>query len=252
MLLRQKAITEGSVCLVLKAARMSDLSENHPDPEVREEQASLLGLLTPIVKTFPAEWGYESNVLAIQIHGGYGYSSEYPVESWARDQKLNTIHEGTTGIQGLDLLGRKVVSRGGQDAQRFVRAVKSSLVAARAAGLPADWCEELDASVDELVKVTASLAIKGMNGQVEQMMAHSDDYLRAFCVLTVAWCWLDMATAAHRRLPEASSDELRAPEEGRMRCAQYWIKTELPRVSTYLKLCADAETSYLEMNDEWF
>ena len=252
MLLRQKAITEGSICLVLKAARMSDLSENHPDAKVRETEAGLLDLLTPIVKTFPAEWGYESNVLALQIFGGYGYSSEYPVESWVRDQKLNTIHEGTTGIQGLDLLGRKVVAKAGRDAQTFVARVKESIASARAAQLPADWCEELDAAVDQLVSVTGALAMKGMSGEVDAMMGHSDDYLRAFAIVTIAWCWLDMAIAAKRRQGEAGNDEARAAEEGRLRCAQYWIKTEIPRVSTFLQLCTSAESSYIDMADDCF
>jgi butyryl-CoA dehydrogenase len=252
MLLRQKSITEGSICLVLKAARMSDLSENHPDPEVRAREAGLLDLLTPIVKTFPAEWGYESNVLALQIFGGYGYSSEYPVESWVRDQKLNTIHEGTTGIQGLDLLGRKVMAKAGRDAQAFVARVKETLAAARAAELPADWCDELTAAVDELVQVTGTLAMKGMSGEVDAMMGHSDDYLRAFAIVTIAWCWMDMAIAAKRRHDEAKDDAARAVEDGRLRCAQYWIKTEVPRVSTFLHLCTSAESSYVDMADAAF
>lgn len=252
MLLRQKAITEGSICLVLKAARMSDMSENHPDEKVREELGGLLSLLTPIVKSFPAEWGYESNILALQVHGGYGYSSEYPAESWARDQKLNTIHEGTTGIQGLDLLGRKVVAKGGRDSQTFIKTVKASIAQAREAELPSDWCDEFDAAIDQLVTITGALAMKGMSGKIDDMMSHSDDYLRAFSILTVAWCWLDMAIASKRRLGTATTDEAKGHEEGRLRAAQYWIKTEVPRVSTFLKLCADGEGSYVEMRDEWF
>ena len=114
MLLRQKAIVEGALALVAFSAKQSDLAEHAVDAGLRRRASLLLDMLTPIAKTFPAEWGFEANALALQIHGGYGYSSEQLPEAWLRDQKLNSIHEGTTGIQGLDLLGRKVVAQGGE------------------------------------------------------------------------------------------------------------------------------------------
>ena len=113
MLLRQKAIVEGGLSLLAMASWQSDLAEHGQTPEVRERAGLLADLLTPLAKTFPAEKGFEANALAVQVHGGYGYSTEYLPEAWLRDQKLNSIHEGTTGIQGLDLLGRKVGAGGG-------------------------------------------------------------------------------------------------------------------------------------------
>ena len=107
MLLRQKAIVEGGLALLVDAALQADLA-GHAEPTRSAQRAQLLlDLLTPVAKTFPAEKGFEANALAVQVHGGYGYSSEYLPEAWLRDQKLNSIHEGTTGIQGLDLLGRR-------------------------------------------------------------------------------------------------------------------------------------------------
>src|SRR5205814_2898238 len=106
----QKAIVEGSLALLVSTARYADLSRHGPD---RQRAQLLLDLLTPVAKSFPAERGFESNALAVQVHGGYGYTSEYLPEAWLRDQKLNTLHEGTTGIQSLDLLGRKAVAAGG-------------------------------------------------------------------------------------------------------------------------------------------
>jgi alkylation response protein AidB-like acyl-CoA dehydrogenase len=110
MLLRQKAIVEGGLALLVQAAGYADRAEHHPDPDERRRNQRLLDLLTPVAKSFPAERGFEANTLALQIHGGYGYSSEYLPEAWLRDQKLNSIHEGTTGIHGLDLLGRRARS----------------------------------------------------------------------------------------------------------------------------------------------
>ena len=114
MLLRQKAIAEGGMALVARTALFADLAGHADDDATRKRAQLLLDLLTPIAKSFPAERGFEANALALQVHGGYGYSSEQLPEAWLRDQKLNSIHEGTTGIHGLDLLGRKVVAQGGE------------------------------------------------------------------------------------------------------------------------------------------
>src|SRR5206468_2057745 len=112
----------------------------HAQDEVaRSRSQLLLDLLTPVAKTFPAEFGFQSNALAVQIHGGYGYSSEYLPEAWLRDQKLNTIHEGTTGIQGLDLLGRKVMAQGGAALVALMEEVDAACARAERAGVDAAW-----------------------------------------------------------------------------------------------------------------
>jgi hypothetical protein len=107
MLLAQKAYVEGAFALGLYAARLVDEQRTGTSEAARAEAGLLLDLLTPIVKSWPAQWCLEANSLAIQIHGGYGYTREYPVEQFWRDNRLNMIHEGTHGIQALDLLGRK-------------------------------------------------------------------------------------------------------------------------------------------------
>src|SRR5207249_5468233 len=125
MLLRQKAIAEGGLSLLVACARLADLAGHAQDEEERHRCGLLLDLLTPVAKTFPAEKGFEANVLAVQVHGGYGYTSEYLPESWMRDQKLNSLHEGTSGIQALDLLGRKILGSGGAS----LRALAAQLLA---------------------------------------------------------------------------------------------------------------------------
>src|SRR5204863_2656180 len=139
MLLRQKAIVEGGLALVIAASRYQDLAHYAEDEQERARANVLLELLTPIAKTFPAEKGFEANALALQIHGGYGYSSEYLPEAWLRDQKLNSIHEGTTGIQALDLLGRRAVARGGAGLAALGAEIAAACTRARAAGADAAW-----------------------------------------------------------------------------------------------------------------
>jgi alkylation response protein AidB-like acyl-CoA dehydrogenase len=154
MLLRQKAIVEGGLALLGVASKLSDLSEHAAEESVRRRSFLLLDLLTPIAKTFPAEKGFEANALSIQVHGGYGYSSEYLPEAWLRDQKLNSLHEGTTGIQSLDLLGRKVRQEGGAAIGYLGEEIRDVLGRTRRAGVPATWSDGLESAFSELTRTT--------------------------------------------------------------------------------------------------
>ncbi|AGP32659.1 acyl-CoA dehydrogenase [Sorangium cellulosum] len=250
MLLRQKAIVEGSLALVSTTARYADLAAHAADPAERERAQRLLDLLTPITKTFPAEKGFESNALALQVHGGYGYSSEYLPEAWLRDQKLNAIHEGTTGIQGLDLLGRKVVAGGGAALMALGGEVEQTIDRARRAGVEPAWCERLGASMSLLGELTMHLAEAGLRGDVERMLRHSADYLELASILVVAWQWLAMAAAAREGLARGASPA--GFYEGKLCAAQYWFSTELPRAPALAALCRSGEDSYARMRPEWF
>jgi len=250
MLLRQKAIVEGGFCLLAQASMWADRAEHAVDDAERERAHKLLSVITPIAKSFPAEKGFESNALAVQIHGGYGYSSEYPVEAWLRDQKLNSIHEGTTGIQSLDLLGRKAVSDGGASMRMLGEEIARAVAAARAAELPAAWCDAVERATADLGETTLALAGRGMQGDASGMLSHSVDYLDAFSTVVVGWQWLVMATAAARARAAGRGDS--AYLEGLGCAAQYWIVTELPKAHTLLALCRSLEDSFVRMRPEWF
>ncbi|MEZ4340103.1 MAG: acyl-CoA dehydrogenase [Sandaracinaceae bacterium] len=232
MLLRQKAIVDGSLCLAAVTARYADEAE-HGDDGAR----LMLDLLTPVTKSFPAERGYEANVLALQIHGGYGYSSEYLPEAWLRDQKLNSIHEGTTGIQSLDLLGRKVVAGGGTALAAFANAVRTDLERSALDVTP------IRTALDRVGGLTAVLGQKGMTGDLAGMLGHSADYLELFSIVVIAWMHVKLTNAAR-----GDGDFAR----GLVQSAKYWIATEVPRVEHLATLCGTAEPSYLEMQDDWF
>lgn len=250
MLLRQKAIVEGSLALVAATSRYADLAEHAADEAGRRRAQLLLDLLTPVTKTFPAERGFEANALAVQVHGGYGYSSEYLPEAWLRDQKLNTIHEGTTGIQGLDLLGRKVVAGGGEALGALGEEIAAAIARARSAGVTEAWCAGLERSSALVFALTAELGGMGLAGDVERMMRHSADYLELFSILVVAWLWLLQAAAA--REAAARGEGPSGFHEGKLCAAQYWIATELPRVAHLAELCRTAEDSYARMQPDWF
>src|SRR5450631_3331645 len=252
MLLRQKAIVEGGLALLASTARTADLAAHATDVEERRRSKLLLDLLTPVAKSFPAEAGFEATALALQVHGGYGYSTEFLPEAWLRDQKLNRLHEGTTGIQGLDLLGRKAVADGGAALHAFSDEVTRTLARAKAAGLEPTWAEQLAEALAELVDTSTALAARGAAGDVEGMLAHSNDYLTLFSIVAVGWQWLSMAAVALEALHSGPSEQDVAFYRGKLAAAHYWVVTELPRVTALAALCRSAENSYLHMLPEWF
>jgi alkylation response protein AidB-like acyl-CoA dehydrogenase len=262
MLLRQKALAEGSVSLVMATARWADVAAHGSTPEDRARAQLLLDLLTPIAKTFPAEKGFEACALAVQVHGGYGYSSEYLPEAWLRDQKLNTIHEGTTGIQSLDLLGRKAMGKGGAALQALVAEMEGAMAEASRAharaeehGL-AELVATLRHGVERVGQATMRLGAMGMGGDAEGMMRHSVDYLEMASTLVVGWQWLRQATAASVKLAQGkgtgSASASAEVYEGKLHAARYFMRTELPRIDHLAALCESAEDSYASMKPEWF
>jgi butyryl-CoA dehydrogenase len=250
MLLRQKAIVEGGLSLLATTALHADLAAHSQDAAERSRSQLLVDLLTPVAKSFPAEWGFESNALAVQIHGGYGYSSEYPVEAWLRDQKLNSLHEGTTGIQSLDLLGRKVGAGDGRAFTIFLDELSAAIGRARSAGAGADLCDQMGTAVGWLADATQALGQLGLAGDVDAMLLHSADYLAVFSIVAIAWQWLlQAAVAAEAIMHDGIPRDFYA---GKLAACRYWITTELPRVAVYAELCKSGERSFADMRNEWF
>jgi alkylation response protein AidB-like acyl-CoA dehydrogenase len=245
MLLRQKAITEGGLTLLAYASLAQDLAEHGESEDVRRDHRLLLELLTPVAKSFPAEKGFESNSLAVQVHGGYGYSSEYLPEAWLRDQKLNSLHEGTTGVQSLDLLGRKVSLEGGATLEVMAREIGKTIEAARAAGVDGTWCDAVAHATETVVSLTGHLA---RLGSPDATLLHSADYLDLFGTLVVAWMWLKASAVAK---PALASGKDREFYEGELCAAQYWIHTEVPRIEVLAALCRSGEDSYQKVQPDW-
>lgn len=247
MLLRSKAIVEGSMSLLVACGRLQDLSTNHGDAAERERAQLILDTLMPIAKTFPAERGFEVTTLALQIHGGYGYSSEYLPELWMREQKLNSIHEGTTGIQGLDLLGRKVVAKAGKALELLSEEIRVDVEQARHSGVDEELCQTITIEVARIGGLTRLLAGRGLHGDLMGMLAHSHDYLTAFGNLVIAWQWLKMSSAACLALGRHLEPEVTDYYHGKLEAARYWVRTELADNARLALLCEIGEDSYLKV-----
>ncbi|HLT38494.1 MAG TPA: acyl-CoA dehydrogenase [Enhygromyxa sp.] len=249
MLLRQKAIVEGSMSLLVTAAGYEDLATHHPDPAERERAQLILDILTPVTKSFAAERGFESTSLALQIHGGYGYSSEYLPELWLREQRLNAIHEGTTGIQSLDLLGRKVVARGGKALLMLSEELRADIEDARRSGVDDELCDAVKIELGRTTGLTQVLGARGLGGDLTGMLAHSVDYLTMFSNLIIAWQWLRIAGAACRGLGRDLDQTATDYYRGKIEAARYWIRTELADNARLAVLCETGEDSYLKVPD---
>ncbi|MCV7278777.1 acyl-CoA dehydrogenase [Mycolicibacterium flavescens] len=242
MLLAQKAYAEGGMALLLYCSKLVDLQETAQSDEERDRVSLLLDMLTPVGKSWPSQWCLAANDLAIQVHGGYGYTREYDVEQHYRDNRLNPIHEGTYGIQSLDLLGRKVPMRGGAGLAALGAEIGATVEQAAALGGEiAAQATQLDASWQRLVTVTAEMFAPG---DVDAAMANSAIYLEAFGHIVVAWIWLQQALAAHTRTGDFY--------DGKRQAAQYFFRYELPKTAPQLDLLAALDRTTLDMRDEWF
>ncbi|MEV5003246.1 acyl-CoA dehydrogenase [Nocardioides sp. LML1-1-1.1] len=242
MLLAQKSYVEGALALTLYCSRLLDDERTAPTEEERAEAAKLLGVLTPIVKSWPSQWGQESTSLAIQVLGGAGYTRDHDVEQHWRDQRLNPIHEGTHGIQAMDLLGRKVLLDGGAGLMALAARIEATITRARAAGgEPADAADRLKAQLDRFGEVTLGLA--GL-GEPEKVLANATTYLEAAGHLVVAWLWLEQALVAGTQAGDFY--------DGKRQAAAYFLRTELPKITPMLDLLAAGDLTALEMRDAWF
>ena len=239
-LLAQKSYAEGALALELYCARLVD--EAHTADEAAAKQASLLlEVLTPIAKSWPSEWCLEANSLAIQVLGGYGYTRDFPVEQYWRDNRLNMIHEGTHGIQALDLLGRKVVMDGGAGLKLLATRVSSTI---ERAGQVAGLAEPANALAAALQKLGAATKSAWATGNPEEALSNATPYLQAFGHVVLAWIWLDVALAV-----EASSSRLKP---GKLAAMRYFFAYELPKIDAWLGVVARREPLTREMRDEWF
>ncbi len=245
MLLAQKAYCEGALALELYCAGLVD--ELHTgDAETTRTASLLLEILTPIAKSWPSEWCLEANSLAIQVHGGYGYTRDFPVEQYWRDNRLNMIHEGTHGIQALDLLGRKVLLQGGAAFKALEAVVRSTI--SRATELPElrDHADALTLTLDKLLSATQAAWATQVP---DEALANATPYLQAFGHVVMAWIWLDIGVKATAIAQQPGEQPLAS---GLLAALRYFHAYELPKVDAWLKVVRERESVCRTMPDHWF
>lgn len=239
MLLAQKSYCEGALALELYCARLVD--EQHSGaPEAADEARLLLEVLTPIAKSWPSEWCLEANSLAIQIHGGYGYTRDFPVEQYWRDNRLNMIHEGAHGIQALDLLGRKVLLENGRGLALLAARIGASVERAEKVPLLAGHATDLTLALEQLIAATQAAWSTGNPGDA---LANAVPYMQAFGHTVLAWIWLDVALAAQAGAAGASS----AASTGRLAATRYFYHYELPKIGAWLQVVSSRDPTCADL-----
>lgn len=230
MLLLQKAIYEGALSLVLQSARYHDLSRV-TEGEEQEKYHLLLELLTPITKTYPSEKGREAIDNGLQILGGYGFCSDFVLQQYYRDIRIFALYEGTTGIQSLDLLGRKVTMNNGRALQLLVEEMQKTIEGAMTYDELRPYATALGEKMKLTQKVLAHLLGFAMKGEYEEFLADATIFMEFMGTLVIAWQWLRLGTVAKEALVTANGDFSDAFYESNIHTMKFFYKYELTRTS---------------------
>ena len=205
--------------------------------------------MTPIAKSWPSEWCLEANNLAIQVHGGYGYTRDFPVEQLWRDNRLNMIHEGTHGIQALDLLGRKVRMMDGAVVDRLEHLVHATVSRAK------DHADLRKLAVDlegGFAMLREAITGAWQTGNAEEAVVNATPFLQAFGHVVIAWIWLDIALAAIQVRTNAGTSKGSDYLRGKLQAARYFFEYELPKISAWLGVVGARNSTCRNMKEEWF
>jgi alkylation response protein AidB-like acyl-CoA dehydrogenase len=250
MLLQQKCYVEGAELLGYYASMLVDRAHD-ADEAVRRDSHHLLELLTPIVKGWGSEYCLKANELAVQILGGYGYTREYPVEQNYRDNRINPIHEGTNGIQALDLLGRKAMMDNGVALKLLLARIAETCAEAKASEELKPYAERLQDLAAQVVDATRAAGKRMQAGEVRLALANATYYMIALGHLVIGWLWLWQAVVAQRAYA-AASDGDRDFYAGKRQTCRFFFTTELPIAEHAARLVRDAEPGAFDMQPEWF
>jgi len=240
MLMEARAYIEAGRALVLWGALQVDLLRRSPDEAERQNADDLLGLITPVIKGYLTDKGFDAAVSAQQVFGGHGYIREHGMEQFVRDARITQIYEGTNGIQAMDLVGRKLPKDGGRAVRAFFEMVGREIADAKAAGDSAGVAVALEPALLDLQAATMWLAQNGM-ADPDNAGAGAYAYMDLMGLVSLGWMWLKMAAASSRALSEGAGDQ--AFHDMKLVTARFFVLRELP-ASTGLrkKIEAGAET----------
>ena len=252
MLLAQKAYAEGAYALCLLGTKLADDLHTAPSEKERKEAHQLLDFLTPIIKSWPSEYGPKANYLAIQVLGGSGYVNEHPVEMMYRDNRLNPIHEGTTGIQSLDLLARKVPQNDLAGYTACLEAIQDTIAVARNRPELSDFADELEAAIGTVKEVTEFLLGSMLEKDIDLVLANSVKYLDLFGNVVIAWIWLKQGVVAAAGLEASSHTADKNFYSGKLQAMRYFYRYELPEIDAWATLLLALDDTTLAMQADWF
>jgi butyryl-CoA dehydrogenase len=252
MLLAQKAYAEGAYALCLLGTQLADDARTAPSEEERKHAYTVLDFLTPIIKTWPSENGPKANSLAIQVLGGAGYTNDHPVEMFYRDNRLNPIHEGTTGIQSLDLLARKVPMNNMAGYHALLAQMQETIDSAGEADNLAEYASELQGAIATLKSTTDALLAGMLNANIDLALSNSVKYLELFGNVVIAWLWLKQGIVASKALAQQPHQADENFYRGKLQAMRYFFRFELPEINAWAKLLSELDSTCYDMQPDWF
>jgi alkylation response protein AidB-like acyl-CoA dehydrogenase len=247
-LLWMKAYTEGLRSLIYYSWQLIDLSINAAAPQEREEAADFLELLTPIVKAYGSDRGYEVCYQAMQVFGGAGYTRDYPVEAITRDCKITSIFEGANGIQAMDLLGRKLGHKKGATFMHFMEKVKALIVRARELDELVPLANRLGAGLERLAEVAIKTGQRARSEEIKVAFAHSVPFMEAMGDVVMAWMHLWRAVVALPKIESARKKD-KAFYIGQVKTATFFINTILPVTMGKLDVIDAGDATAIDIPD---
>ncbi|MFH1153710.1 MAG: acyl-CoA dehydrogenase [Pseudomonadota bacterium] len=251
MLLFQKSVVEGSLSLILQLCLYADRARLASGDEKKNYEL-LLDLLTPIAKSYPSEMGILSASQALQCFGGYGYCDDFPVEQYYRDIRIHPLHEGTTGMQGMDLLGRKMVMEGGRAGVLFLAEVEAAIGSARTLQALKPYADRLEAAMSTLETIVGHLFTVTAKQGPETLLADATLFLEYMGIIAIAWQWLIQAQAAQKALDTGCKPADSQFYMGKLFAFQYFFKYELPKTLGLGERLLDDVPVTLAMKPEYF
>jgi alkylation response protein AidB-like acyl-CoA dehydrogenase len=252
MLLTQKAYSEGAYALCLYGHQLADDEKTALTEEERKHATLVLDFLTPIIKSWPSEFGPKSNDLAIQVLGGHGYTNEHPVEMFYRDNRLNPIHEGTTGIQSLDLLCRKVPMNKFKGYETFLGVISDTIAECKNNNELSPFAHSLEKAVSNLKTVTTAVLTAAQSQNPDLVFSNSVSYLNMFGHITIAWLWLKQGAIASNALTHEPHIEDQKFYKGKIQAMKYFFNSELPLTYHWGELVKNIDSTSFDTQADWF
>jgi butyryl-CoA dehydrogenase len=252
MLLFQKSVVEGALALLTQCSKYVDLMKVAENQEEKEKYNLLLEILTPVAKSYPSEEGIQAISQGLQCLGGSGFCDDYPLEQYYRDCRIHPIHEGTTGIQGMDLLGRKVMMQNGRAFVYYINEVEQAVAAGKQYEETEGFAQELQSALDRLKKITEHQAKVAQSQGPEAFLADAVLYLEYFGLITIAWQWLLQGTAAQKAVEKGAKKKDQNFYAGKIFAMRYFFAYELPRIEGLEKRLMSDDRPTVEMQPDFF
>jgi len=249
MLMSQKVIAEGSMALVFMTSKYYDLKRCSVDSNSIEKYSLLLEIMTPLVKTYPAELGQQACKDGVQILGGYGFCSEYVLQQYLRDIRIHSLYEGTTGIQSLDLLARKATMQDGAALKLLMKEMMDTIGEARDHAELSAYAEILEKRIGLLSKVIGHLLPFAMKGDYQRFTADANLFMEMMGHITIAWLWLGMSVTASKGI-ESGDTNKKQFYESKVECMKFFFKYELNKTSSLAESIMSEDQLTLKENEK--